>query len=143
MRTIAAVVILSTLAYAKPPNPADYPLTVTVQSSETKIQQNVIPRFTPTKTNTDCQINGDQANCTSTTPANGPLIIDEHVTYVKMLLGDVTYTVSCYHCAGVLAPGAYRAKWDSGRRFLKVLWSDGAKDHTIMCRIQGMDSTQK
>lgn len=136
MRTLLASIgmlgILSTSpAFAKPPNPADFPLTVTVLSSETKASQEVLPNFMPTKTNTDCQINDTQATCQSTTPARPPTVIDVHTTYLKLELDGTAYTLACPPRQAGLGPGTYKAQWENGRRRLKILWNDGQKDRTV------------
>lgn len=130
MRIAITLLVMSTLAYAKPPNPADFPLTVIVSSSETTSHEETIPNFMPAKTKTDCQINENQATCETTTPAKST-VIDVATTYLKIDMGGVSYTLACPpHQAG-LGPGSYKAKWENGHRRMKILWNDGNKDRTV------------
>lgn len=139
MRLTTFILFACTLAVAKP-NPADFDLTVVISGTETHTESRALPNFSPTKTSTDCRINGDNATCESKTPASNANVIEVNVTRIKLRLGDILYTVSCSRCTGELQPGTYKAKWEDRRTALKVLWNDGKKDHTTYCRVVGTEA---
>jgi hypothetical protein len=107
MRTLL-ILLLALPAYAKAPNPADFPLAVQVSDSEDHSEDTKVS-FGQKTTNTDCRISGNNANCQSTAAKEYDVTVTTTLSHLS--LGDLLYTVECRDCSGEVQPGAYKARW--------------------------------